>query len=89
VGHEPRRSTVPNGHLHPNVKNFNGRELSYTYRGVETQIGKVNGSAITSSRDMEIAKTQGKVNGTVRNVVVTSNAVYLYNGSDNTQIRRN
>lgn len=81
--------STPNGHLHPNVKQFNGRILSYTYGGREREVGKVNGSGITSSPDMDRAKTQGKVNGTIRNVVVTSNAIYLYNGTLNQQIRRN
>lgn len=34
------------------------------------------------------AKAQGKINGTRRNAVVNSNAIYLYNANESFQIKR-
>jgi len=78
----------PNGHLHPNIPQLNGRTLTYTLNGRQVYVGRVSSTAMVSDPDMNRAKAQGKINGTKRNVVITENAVYLYNANKNLIINR-
>lgn len=86
-GTNPGSGSSPNGHLHPYVREWAGKYLSYKYQGKMYNVGKVLASGRPSEPDIEYARLQGKTNSsTVRNVVVTSNRIYLHTNNYDYQI---
>jgi hypothetical protein len=76
----------PNGHLHPYIKALEGKTLQYSYQAhygsVTLRQGPFSRSTIPSGQrgDVGQAKREGKIGGTIRNVVVNYSHIYLYDG---------
>ena len=81
-------SDKPYAHLHPYLPQLNNKTLQYSYTGpygpVTRDVGVFYGTAIPSGNGGDIgqAKREGKIGGTIRNIVVNYSSIYLYDGRD-------
>ena len=80
-------STVPHGHLHPDFGSLTGKTLSFSYyyngKLLSQKIGPILSNLYNpSDPDMNRAGDQRKtnaINGTFRNIIVTSTGISFYN----------